>query len=193
MSIRFVSVTGFILSLFLLSSCAYQFGAGNRSIPGGYKSISVPVFKNRSYETGVEVSFTNALLQEFQRGGVAKVTADSLSEARVEGEIQDVRYYSEGKIKFGDEAAPYLPEGTVLTTEYTISITTKLRVVRQSDGIEIWAASFTRERQYSAPKVTVAGLNSVNPLYNQSARRQYIDGLAADIMAEAYNRMTESF
>lgn len=183
----------FILISMLLSSCAYQFGTGNRAIPGGYKSVSVPVFKNKSFETGIEVSFTNSLLQEFQKGGIAKVVDDNLSEVRVEGEINDVRYFSEAKKVAGDVSAPYLPEGTVLTTDYTIAVTTKLKVVRRSDGIEIWSGSFTRERQYSAPQVTIAGLNSVNPLYNQSARRQYIDGLASDLMAEAYNRMTESF
>jgi TolB-like protein len=192
MSIKFATFFSLLLSL-LLSSCAYQFGTGNRSIPGGYKSLSVPVFKNKSFETGAEVFFTNALLQEFQRGGVARVVDDSLAEVRVEGEISDLRYYPEAKKTSEDPSAPYLPEGTVLTTEYTIAVTTKIRVVRRSDNIEIWAGNFTRERQYSAPQVTIGGLNSVNPLYNQSARRQYIDWAASDLMAEAYNRMTESF
>jgi hypothetical protein len=188
MSIRFAVL---FLTLLLVSSCAYQFGTGNRAIPGGYKSISVPIFKNKSYETGIEVAFTNALLQEFQKGGIAKVVPDQLSEVRVEGEIVDLKYYSDTKKEEKD--APFLPLGTVLTTDYTISITTKLKVVRRSDGIEIWTGNFSKERQYSAPQVTIAGLNSVNPLYNQSARRQQIDGLALDLMTEAYNRMTESF
>ncbi len=188
MSIRFATL---LPLFFLLFSCAYQFGTGTRGIPGGYKSISVPIFKNKSYETGIEVNFTNALLQELQRGGVTKVVPDSLSEARVEGEITEVRYFSDAKIEQDDNS--YLPQKTVLTTDYTVSVSTSVRVIRRSDGIEIWAGTFSRERQYTAPQVTIAGLNSVNPLYNQSARRQQINSLASDLMAEAYNRMTESF
>lgn len=182
-----------VLISFFFSGCAYRFGTGHRTISGGYKSVSVPVFKNKSFETGIEVSFTNALLQELQRSRVAKVVDDSLSEVRIEGEISEVRYYPGAKKVPDDAAAPYLPEGTVLATEYTILLTARVRVVRSSDSIEIWAGNFTGERTYPAPQVTIAGLNSVNPLYNQSARRQYIDGLASDLMAEAHTRMTESF
>lgn len=188
MSIRFV-----ICPLFLVMfSCAYQFGTGTRGIPGGYKTVSIPIFKNRSYETGIELNFTNALLWEFQRGTVSKIVPDSLAEARIEGEVREVKVYSDSKIEAG---APNnnLPRGTVLTTEYTLSVDTSIRVVRNSDNIEIWRGSFVRERQYSAPQVTIAGLNSVNPLYNQSTKRQQINSLAADMMAEAYNRLTESF
>ncbi len=193
MSISFARKISLFLSLLLLSSCAYRFGSGTRAVPGGYKSVSVPIFKNRSYEPGVEVFFTNALLMEFQKGGVAKVLSDSLSEARVEGEITELIYYPEAKRIPKDSSAPFMQQGTVLTTEYTIFVAARLRIVRQSDGIEIWSGKFTREWQYSAPQMTIGGLNSVNPLYNQSARRQYIDLLATDLIAEAYNRMTESF
>jgi hypothetical protein len=178
---------------FSLSGCAYRLGSGQRAIPGGYKSISIPVFKNKSFEPGIEVGFTNALLQEFQRSKVAKVLDDALSEVRIEGEIVDVKYLSSSKKVAGDPAAPYLPLGTVLTTDYVVIVTTHMRVLRQSDKIEIWRGNFTLERSYSAPQVTIAGLNSLNPLYNQSARRQNIDNLALDMMAEAHNRMTESF
>lgn len=181
------------LMAILNTSCAYKLGAGNRSVPGGYKSISIPIFKNRSMEPGAEVAFTNALLQEFQRSRIAKVVDEPLADVRIEGEITNIQYVSSSKVKSGDPSAPYLPEGTVLTTTYDVVIETRIRVVRRADNIEVWAGNFTSQRSYSAPQVTIAGLNSVNPLYNQSARRQYIDLLALDMMAEAHNRMTESF
>ena len=192
MSIRFLPIFSLVV-LLLSSSCAYRWGTGTRSVPGGYKSVSIPVFKNKSYETGIEVSFTNALLQEFQRSRVAHVVDDELSEVRIEGEISDVHYLPGAKRISGDDAVPYLPQGAVIATEYTILLTTKVRVVRRSDNIEVWAGRFDGERTYEAPKVTIAGLNSVDPLYNQSARRRNIDSLARDLMVEAHNRMTESF
>ncbi len=192
MSIRFLQILSLILFL-LNTSCAYRWGTGTRSIPGGYKSVSVPIFKNKSYEPGIEVYFTNALLQELQRSRVAQVVDDELSEVRVEGEIFEVRYLPGAKRLTDKDAFPNLPEGAVIATEYTILLTTKVRVIRRSDNIEVWSGIFNGERTYAAPKVTIAGLNSVNPLYNQSARRQFIENLASDLMVEAHNRLTESF
>lgn len=181
-----------ILSLFL-SGCAYRVGSGTRSIPGGYKQISVPIFKNKTQETGIEVAFTNSLIQEFQRSRIARVVDNALSEVSVVGTIDTIQYLPGAKRVAGDSASPYLPNGTVIASEYRILLTVTVKVVRQADGIELWSGSFSGERTYAAPQVTLAGVNSVNPLYNLSARRQNIDVMAYDIMAEAHDRITENF
>ncbi|QDK39685.1 LptE family protein [Bdellovibrio sp. NC01] len=181
-----------ILSLFLCG-CAYHLGAASRSIPGGYKQISVPVFKNKTQETGIEVSFTNAMIQEFQRSRVARVVDNSLSEVAVIGSIDNIQYLPGAKRLSGDSATPYLPNGSALASEYRILLTVTVRVVRQADGTELWKGSFNGERTYQAPQVTLAGVNSVNPLYNLSARRQNIDVMASDLMLEAHDRITENF
>ncbi|WP_374079369.1 LptE family protein [Bdellovibrio bacteriovorus] len=182
-----------ILSLFLstlLTGCAYRLGAATRSIPGGYRQISVPVFKNKTQETGIEVAFTNALIQEFQRSRIARVVDNSLSEVAVVGQIDTIQYLPSSPRKEGEL---YLPKGTVIASEYRILLTVTVKVVRQADGTELWSGSFSGERTYVAPQVTLAGVNSVNPLYNLSARRQNIDVMANDIMTEAHDRITENF
>ncbi len=181
-----------ILSL-LLSGCAYRLGPGTRSIPGGYKQISVPVFKNKTQEAGIEVAFTDSLIQEFQRSRIARVVDNALSEVAVVGTIDSIQYLPGAKRVAGDSASPYLPNGTVIASEYRILLSVTVKVVRQADGIELWSGSFSGERTYAAPQVTLAGVNSVNPLYNLSARRQNIDVMAYDIMAEAHDRITENF
>lgn len=181
-----------ILSLFLstlLTGCAYRLGAATRSIPGGYRQISVPVFKNKTQETGIEVAFTNALIQEFQRSRIARVVDNSLSEVAVVGQIDAIQYLP-GSSR---EGVLNLPKGTVIAAEYRIRLGVTVKVVRQADGTELWSGSFSGERTYVAPQVTLAGVNSVNPLYNLSARRQNIDVMANDIMTEAHDRITENF
>ena len=176
-----------------LSGCAYRLGAATRGIPGGYRQISVPVFKNKTQETGIEVAFTNSLIQEFQRSRVARVVDNSLSEVAVIGQIDSINYLPGSPRKSGDSSSVYLPNGTVIAAEYRILLTVTVRVVRQADGTELWRGSFSNERAYAAPQVTLAGVNSVNPLYNLSARRQNIDVMANDIMSEAHDRITENF
>lgn len=173
--------------------CAYRMGTATRSIPGGYKQISVPVFKNLSQEVGVEVAFTNALITEFQRSRIARIVDNSLSEVAVVGTIDSIQYLPESMQVEGKSPLANLPQGTVIAAAYRILVNVTLRVVRQADGTELWRESFSGERTYSAPQVTLAGVNSVNPLYNLSARRQNIELVATTVMIEAHDRITENF
>ena len=179
-------------SLFL-TGCAYHLGSAERTIPGGYRQISVPVFKNRSQEVGIEMALTNALIQEFQRSRIARIVDNSLSEVAIIGTIDSITYLPGAKRTSGDSSAPFLPSGTVIASEYRILMTVTVNLVRQADGTQLWTGAFSGERTYVAPQVTLAGVNSVNPLYNLSARRQNIDTMAADLMIEAHDRITENF
>lgn len=179
--------------LFSFAGCAYRLGTASRSLPGGYKYLSIPVFKNATQETGSEVGFTNALIKEFERSQVGKVTSENLSDVKILGVIQSVQYLPGTGIKAEEPQGAFLPKGTVIANDYRILVSVKVSVVRQADNTEIWSGSFSGERSYVAPKITLAGVNSANPLYNLSARRQNIDSVANDMMAEAHDRITENF
>lgn len=193
-SIRKVSGS-FLLSVLLLfasallSSCAYRLGSPDRSLPGGYRQVFVPIFKNRTQEPGIEVSFTNNLIQEFERAKIARVTDASQAEILVEGVIESVEYNKSAT----DLTSPDMPTGTVLATSYQIVVRTHIRLRRNSDKSVLWEGSFSRERTYNAPQVTAAVINTVNPLYNLSAKRQNIDVISFEMMSEAHDRMTENF
>lgn len=184
---------------FATSACAYRLGAPDRSLPGGYKQISIPIFKNLSMEPGIEVSFTNAMIHEFSRSKTARIVDPIFAEAQLLGEILSVRYRPAGENvgKPLDPSDPNpaqgLPTGTVLASTYYIVIETKVTLRRRSDGTILHEKVYVRERPYSAPAVKQAGINTVNPLYNLSARRQNIDLMANDMMAEAHDRLSENF
>lgn len=182
----------FPLVFVLVSGCAYTLGRGSRTIPGGAKEISIPMFKNHSQETGIEVSFTQALLNEFLRSKVAKVVDDPRAEDRIEGDIMTVTYVAESPIA-SDPKTNSLPTDTVIASQYRVVVDITLRVVRRSDNEKLWEGRFHDEDIYAAPRVTLTGVNTVNPLYNLSARRQKLDTLAGRMMVEAHNRITENF
>lgn len=180
------------VSVFSLSSCAYRWGSTTRSLPGGYRQVSIPVFKNRTQETGIEMAFTNALIQEFQKSSITQVVDENQSQVQIIGEIVALKYDSGGG---GEQpgASNYLPRGTVLAKTYGTSLDVHIRMVRKSDQTELWSGDFHAERSYNAPFVTLSGVNSVNPLYNLSARRMNIDAMSLDLMSEAYDRISENF
>jgi hypothetical protein len=181
-----------ILSLTLSSGCAYRLGSPDRSLPGGYHQIFIPIFKNKSQEPGIEVAFTNALIQEFERAKIGRVTDSKQAEVVVEGVIESVTYNKSGNDRGADNDST-LPTGTVLATAYQIVITAQITLRRNSDKSVLWSGNFSGERTYTAPQVTTAGVNTVNPLYNLSARRQNIERKALEMMSEAHDRITENF
>lgn len=188
-----LAVTVFAMAFALVltvsvAGCAYRLGEPNRSLPGGYTQIQIPVFKNATQEVGIEVGFTNALIQEFERSRSARVVAPEYAEAQIDGEILSVQYLP-GGIQGGDR----FPRGSVLASQYSILLVVKVTLRRKSDNAQLWTGQFNGERTYVAPQVLQAGINTVNPLYNLSARRQNIENMASDLMSEAHDRMSESF
>lgn len=180
-----------LLLLFLNMSCAYRMGAPERVIPGGYKTVSVPMFTNLTQEPSIEVYFTNSLIQEFERSRVAQVTSSSMSEVQLVGSIESISHLPSGYRTTSE--LPTLPDGAVLATGYRLLITCQVSVVRQFDKKVLWTGKFFGERTYSAAQVAAAGVNTVNPLYNLSAKRQNIEQMAVDLMAQAHDRITENF
>jgi TolB-like protein len=178
----------YFIFIFVTSSCAYHWGRSNRVLPGGFKNVSLSVFQNKTQEPQIEVFFSNALLAEFERSKVANLVGRNYADGEVTGVIENVAILPGGRREGGD-----LPFGTILASEYRILITVTVNVIRTSDGKVIWTNSFNGERTYVAPQVTQSVINTVNPLYNQSARRLNIEVLSKQMMSEAFALMTESF
>jgi TolB-like protein len=186
---------GLVLSLVFCSSCAYQLGVTGRRFPGGYSTVEIPIFKNLSQEPGAEIAFTNSLIQEVERNKIARVVDSSHQPGAplvVRGEISSIQSLASAPVQ-KTEQNPYLPEGAVIASVYRVVVTAQISVVEKNSGKVLWKSSFQGESSYAAPQVTIARLNSVNPLYNLSSRRRIIEIIARDMMVEAHDRMTENF
>lgn len=179
----------------LISGCAYRWGSAERSLPGGYRQLAIPVFVNRTPEVGIEVPFTNAIIREFEQSKVASIVSLAAAPVRLEGYIEGVNFYSGSGARGGDPRGEILalPNDTVLTTSYRIMVAARLRLRRASDQAILWEGMVTNERVYPAPRIGAPVVNSANVLYNQSARQLNMVTLAKEMMEEAYDRMTENF
>jgi outer membrane lipopolysaccharide assembly protein LptE/RlpB len=74
----------------LLGGCNYRF-AGGGELPGKISTVAVPIFENRTSETGVESQFTNDLIFEMNRNGRAVLDVNQNPEAILTGIIRSVR------------------------------------------------------------------------------------------------------
>jgi hypothetical protein len=184
----------FVLILFCLlaPACAYHPGFGDRQIPGGYRSIAVPVFKNNTHEAGVEVFFTNAFIREMQRSKIGLLSDRNSAQVTVEGVVDGISYVPHGVVEAGVTNSK-LPSGTALNQTYGVVAASTLRLRRNSDQKILWEGSFSKESSYDTPRIGIEPLTGANALYNHSARYQNIEMLAADMMTEAHDRLTENF
>ncbi len=183
----------FTLFFSFLSGCAYRFGMSERTLPGGYAQVAIPIFKNTTQQTGIEASFTNALIRRFARSQVARVSDKESAPLLLEGVITKVVTEEGSKVTNSPGGLRTLPDDTVITTVYTLRINAHLILRRKSDEKIIWQGSFSNQKVYPAPRIGTPVINSANATYNQSARMEYIARLAEEMMTEAHDRMTENF
>lgn len=183
---------------FFLGGCGYQFGYGSRSLPGGVKSVYIPIFENETYQTGAEVPFTNALIAEIHDSKIARLASGPKSaEAVLKGRVIRVDFIKaniDSRRRDEDDKSSgirNLPRGTVITTEYLARVTLEVQMLK--DGKPIWKQWLRDERLYDAPQLGLEGINTANANYNRTAREAVIKDLARVMMHELYGRMVETF
>jgi len=192
----FSSPTDLVLKTLILvtfTSCGYQIGNVRREVPENLKKIAVPVFANHTDEMGVESYFTSSLIKEIERTHLAAVTSKDEAEGYIEGTVTNIHYALGPQVDRGLSEFNSLPEGSALAREYRVVVYMGIRLIRKADNKVLWEGSFSGEQSFPAPVVTAPILNTVNPLYTHSARHQAIQTLSQDLMAEAFDRMTENF
>ncbi len=196
---RLFSVEGVRISLLtllisgLLTGCGYRLGISDRTLPGGYTQVAIPIFKNRSADVGIETAFTNSLIRRFARSQVARVSDKDSSPLVLLGVIDRVETIQGPAVTNDSAQLPTLPDDTVLTTEYRLKVSARLTLKRKSDEKILWEGNFTNERVYAPPRIGTAVVNSANATYNHSARMETLARLADEMMAEAHDRITENF
>jgi hypothetical protein len=181
-----------LLMAFSLSSCAYKIGQKFRSLPGGYQRLSIPVIKNKSMEPGAEAVMTQALKEEFFRSTVLKVVSDNEAEVRLEGQIDSLTF-SPIAVKESDPRTNMLPTNTVLATTYNMVMVLTVKLVKTGTAEVLWTSVFTGSRPMNASQVSIAGVNSVNPIYNQNAKRIVLENVALELGNQIHNNLTENF
>lgn len=190
----FLLLTGSVIHFFL-TGCAYKLSTNLEKLPGDVKSIQIPLFENRSIEPGVEVFFTNSLKNEALKSRVVKiVNEESKAEAILQGKIISVDVVgSESIIEAKNNNVQYLPNETLLTTGYTVTVDVLITLKKKGSSEVLWSGTFKQAQNYTAPTITLPVINTANNLYNHSAKRQTLDAISKEMMQAAFDRMLENF
>jgi outer membrane lipopolysaccharide assembly protein LptE/RlpB len=151
-----------MVCLVLLVACGYQMVGKETHVPSGLNSVAIPTFKNRTYEPGIEIPFTQAFLREFildrRVNVVDRMQADSL----LEGVITDFRMVS----------VSYDQSGLVL--EYQTFVTLDLTLKDRTEKV-LW-----QQKNFSETQWFRASSNVLTSEANKAAAIQQIGKLVAE-------------
>lgn len=191
-SLVFLIITTSVILLVNIG-CAYKLSSDSDTLPGDVRRIQIPLFKNDSSEVGVESFFTNSLKSEALRSKFVQLkNNDNEAEAILQGRIVSVQVVADESVIEAKNTS-YLPSETVNATQYKVSATVELKLLKKENSYVLWSGSFQQSSNYSAPQITLPVINTANALYNASAKRQTLDALSKEMMQAAFDRMLESF
>jgi len=127
-----------ILCAVSLVGCGYQMVGRETHVPPGLTSIAIPTFENKTFEPGIEIPFTQALLREFIQDRRVKVVDRAQADSILEGVVRS--FYAYG-VSF-DSAG--------LVVEYQTSVVLDL-TLKDRTGKVLWEEKgFSESRWYRA-------------------------------------------
>ncbi len=180
------------ISIFLYGCASYQWGFHNYSLPEGYRKVSVPLMQNKTYETGAEVYFTQALRRALNHiSQSVKVT--SHGSVILKGVIEDIKVFPTVQAKGATEELFRLPQNATLNTRYKVVVKVNLKLIKSNDKSVIWEKNFQGEELYSAPRLESPVINSANALYNLNARHRTLKILAKIIAQDVQSKLFGDF
>jgi outer membrane lipopolysaccharide assembly protein LptE/RlpB len=147
--------------LALLVACGYQMVGKKTHVPPGLTSIAIPTFKNRTFEPGIEIPLTQAVLNEFIQDRRVKVVSRAEADSILEGVVTN----------FTTPAVAYDRSGFVL--EYFVTVNLRF-TLKDRTGKILWDDSHGEVQWFRASSVGVT---------NEAAKQAAIQK-AAGAMAE---------
>jgi outer membrane lipopolysaccharide assembly protein LptE/RlpB len=117
----------------ITSGCGYTL-VGQGSLPDHIKTIAIPVFKNDTLQEGIQETVTNAVIEEYIRGGKVRLVSEAQADAVLRGTI--INYDNTQAVTFNDN-------NEVTTYKLIVDVDAELED-RVNDEI-IWSAEALRE------------------------------------------------
>ncbi len=159
--------------LILVSACGYRFAASG-DLPERVQSIFIPIFKNRTSETGVEKIITDDIIYEFTRNKKDILAAGSdSSDAVLNGVVHSISV----------ETISHIDPQT--SSERRVKVAVNLKLVA-SGGKVIWSRKGVNEKR-------AYDVESDNKHRTEQNRREAISELSKRLAEKIYNMMTDNF
>ena len=132
-----MQIIGILLTAVLIgigAGCGYYSFSG--AVPGGVKTVAIPLFDNNTSEFGIREQLTDAVVERFLRDNIVKVVDLSQAQAILRGAI----------LRVTDE--PYTFQETETVQEYRVLVTITVSMEDTETGEEMWKQQFSEWGTY---------------------------------------------
>lgn len=160
-----------LFAILVLCGCGYRFAGGGR-LPEGMRTVHISVLGNRTGESGLDNLFTNDVIYEFTRSGIAEIVPKNSANGVITGELHSMRVASASRAN------------RQKTTERTITVVGSIELHDQ-DGDLIRAVN----------NVTVSEtyLISDDDIQTETNRRATMALISKRFAERVYQRLTDEF
>jgi outer membrane lipopolysaccharide assembly protein LptE/RlpB len=165
---------GLLLLLFLgFSGCGYlplNWGSNKHSSVG--KTISIPVFANKTYKSNLESVFANAIIDEFAKRSGLQITGSDDADMILSGEV----------LSYNSTAISYSRSDTVMEYSSTMKLNATLR--RNSNKQVLWKGELSWSQAYPA---------NLNIGLQQNAEDAAIQEICRKLAQQLYLKIVQDF
>ena len=178
-----------LIPILLIAGCGYHIKA-TPSPPAGIRTVAVPTFHNKTYEPGLELSFTERLRGEVARGSAVQLELDSKSaDAVLSGEVLSFRAVPTVLVPLPSVPGTSGTQDRRLPTRYRAIVEVRVSLVSVQTGEVLWEDRLEGTEEYDAGQAP----EGFEPLAREAQQQGAIAAIAADLMREAYDRMVTDF
>jgi outer membrane lipopolysaccharide assembly protein LptE/RlpB len=106
------------------------------AVPGGIKTIAIPLFDNATSEYGIREQITDAVINRFLRDNIVKVVDLGRAEAILRGQITGV------------VDQPYTFQASETVQEYRVIVSVQISMENTQTGETVWSQEFSEWGTY---------------------------------------------
>ncbi len=174
------SLAPFLVPMLFAAACGYHLVGTGGEIPGGVKSIGVPMFENRTRRAEVEQRFTEQVVEELStRSDVLILSGPDGADALLKGVIT------------GYETVPVVVTAEGRASRYEVTVTASVRLEDLRENRTLWANDqFVFRRQYEV-EVDVEVIDTSEIFFDREIVA--IDVVAREFAASVVAAIMEGF
>lgn len=146
----------FFLAFLCLAGCGYQLRGKETNLPPDIHSVAIPIFANRTDQTGIETEVTRALVEKFISTKRLSVGPRDSADSLLTGTVISFSTYPVAVVS-----------STQITTEYRATVILEYNFQGRKDGKVLFREQISEWRNYPV----VSDLNTTEQNKREAIRR----------------------
>lgn len=121
-----------------VSGCGYHLGSAKPAVLQNVTKISIPTFKNKTYQPGIEVLMADATIKQFQQDGTYEIVPDQRADAILYCTVEDIE----------QSQARAVLSNVLATREFRLKMQVQYELVDRVTGVNILSGAIDADTSF---------------------------------------------